>query len=499
MGRGKMVTTHRRRRRLTLAALALIGCAAVSSVAHAQDDLDRFQRQLERIRRDTILEVDPNVPLGQRTFVDYGAYITVGYLSLDDNVDENHVLGQYEVFPYFRLNVDGAHEFFLRGRVGWRDFNEGDSFDGRGDERIDPDLDAGYYRFDLARSRAAYEGEQLDYNVIFKGGRDLVYWANGLVLSQDIDGVTVDLSWRNDIELGLIAGVTPTRTVDFDASRPKFDYNTRRGFYGAMLSKAVGAHRPYVYGLVQRDYNDDDPLVQGPVITNFDYNSYYLGAGSSGSFGNRWLYGAEVVHEGGTGLSNSFSGDSIFIEPIEQTEEDIEAWAANVRADYLLADVRRSRFTGEFIIASGDDDRVLSTSDTFGGNTPGTDDNAFNGFGLLNTGLAFAPQVSNLTSFRLGYSTFPFGDGGGVMSRVQVGTDWFLFYRTDDEAVIDEPLLETADGQAFLGWEPDVFLNWQITSDVTLSVRYGIFFPNEEVFESDEPRHFFYTGVTYAF
>src|SRR5687768_14468306 len=166
MRRGKMVTTHRRRRRLTLAALALIGCAAVSSVAHAQDDLDRFQRQLERIRRDTILEVDPNVPLGQRTFVDYGAYITVGYLSLDDNVDENHVLGQYEIFPYFRLNVDGAHEFFLRGRVGWRDFNEGDSFDGRGDERIDPDLDAGYYRFDLARSRAAYEGEQLDYNVI---------------------------------------------------------------------------------------------------------------------------------------------------------------------------------------------------------------------------------------------------------------------------------------------------------------------------------------------
>jgi hypothetical protein len=491
-----MVNMHRRRR-LALAALALPLCAA--SVARAQEDLERFQRQLEQIRRDTILQVDPNVPVDQRVFIDYGAYVTAGYLSLDDNNDENHVLRQYELFPYFRLNVDGAHELFLRGRLGWRDFNEGDSFDGRGDERIDPDLDAGYYRFDLARSRAAYQGEQVDHNLIFKGGRDLVYWGSGLVLSQDVDGVTLDVSWRNDLELYLIAGVTPVRTVDFDAARPNFDHHTRRGFYGAMLSKQLGAHRPYIYGLVQRDHNDDDPLVQGPVVTEFEYDSYYLGVGSAGSLGNRWLYSVEAVHEGGEGLSNSFQGGGIFIEPIPQTEEDIDAWAANLRVDYLLADVRRSRFTGEVIVASGDDDRILSTSDTFGGNTPGTDDEAFNGFGLLNTGLAFAPQTSNLTSLRLGASTFPFGDGGGVMSRIQVGTDWFVFYRTDSDAVIDEPLLEGSDGEAYLGWEPDLFLNWQITSDLTLSVRYGVFFPNDDVFESDEPRHFVYTGVTYAF
>lgn len=484
-------------RYVNLAALTV--CLSAGSIAHAQQELERFQRQLEQIRRDTILEVDPNVPLGQRTYIDYGAYVTAGYLSLDDNNDDNHVLRQYELFPYFRVNFDGAHELFFRGRAGWRDFNDGDSFDGRGDERIDPDIDAGYYRFDYARSRAAYRGEQVDHNLIVKGGRDLVYWGSGLVLSQDVDGVTLDLSWRNDLQLYVIGGVTPARTVDFDASRPRFDHNTRRGFYGAMLSKQLGEHRPYVYALAQRDYNDDDALVQGPIVTEFEYDSHYLGVGSAGSFGNRWLYSVEAVHEGGTALSNSFEGDSLFITPVAQAEEDIDAWAANLRLDYLLADVRRTRLTGEVIVASGDDDRVLSTSDTFGGNTPGTDDNAFNGFGLLNTGLAFAPQLSNLTSLRFGASTFPFADGGGVMSRVQVGTDVFLFYRTDDEAVIDEPLLIDAGGEPYLGWEPDVFLNWQVTSDVTLSVRYGVFFPNDEVFESDEPRHFIYTGVTYAF
>jgi hypothetical protein len=396
--------------------------------------------------------------------------------------------------------VDGAHELFVRGIIGWRDFNDGDSFDGRGDERIDPDLDAGYYRFDLARSKAAYQGEASEFNLIFKGGRDLVYWGNGLTMSTDLDGVMVDLSWNSDIELSFIAGVTPTRTVDFDASRPNFDHKTKRGFYGAMLSKQAGPqHRPYIYGLIQQDYNNDDPLVQGPVVTNFDYDSYYIGIGSTGNFTDRLLYGAEFVYEGGRALSNSFEGGSIFISPIDQTKEDIQAFAWDFRLDYLLADTRRSRLTGEWIIASGDDDRVLSTSDTFGGNTPGTSDHAFNAFGLLNTGLAFAPQVSNLTLFRLGASTFPFADGGGAMSRIQLGTDWFLFYRTDSDAVIDEPLRLDSEGTAFLGWEPDIFMNWQVTSDVTLTVRYGIFFPNGSTFESTDPRQFFYAGFTYAF
>jgi hypothetical protein len=482
-----------------LSAAALPLCAASVVSAQAQD-LERFQRQIEQIRRDQVLEINPDVPVGQRTYFDYGAYATVGYLSLDDNNNDNHVLRQYELFPYFRLNVDGAHELFVRGIVGWRDFNDGDSFDGRGDERIDPDLDAGYYRFDLARSKAAYQGESSEFNLVFKGGRDLVYWGNGLTMSTDLDGVMVDLSWNSDIELSFIAGVTPTRTVDFDASRPNFDHKTKRGFYGAMLSKQAGPqHRPYIYGLIQQDYNNDDPLVQGPVVTEFNYDSFYIGIGSTGNFTDRLLYGAEFVYEGGRALSNSFEGDSIFISPIEQTTEDIQAFAWDFRLDYLLADTRRTRFTGEWIIASGDDDRVLSTSDTFGGNTPGTKDHAFNAFGLLNTGLAFAPQVSNLTLFRLGASTFPFADGGGAMSRIQLGTDWFLFYRTDADAVIDEPLKIDSEGTAFLGWEPDIFMNWQVTSDVTLTVRYGIFFPNGRVFESTDPRQFFYAGFTYAF
>jgi hypothetical protein len=82
------------------------------------------------------------------------------------------------------------------------------------------------------------------------------------------------------------------------------------------------------------------------------------------------------------------------------------------------------------------------------------------------------------------------------LKRLQVGGDFFMFSKFNDDAPIDET---TADGQRFLGFEPDVYLNWQVTSDVTLAVRYGVFFPQGSAFPVDEARHFFFGGVTFAF
>jgi hypothetical protein len=474
-----------------LALPTALGLFALRASAQ-QQDLARFERSIEQIRRDTILSINPNVPVNQRVYFDYGAYITGGYLSLDDNVNDNHVLRQFEFLPYLRVNLDGVHEVFVRGIIGYRDFNEGDSFDGLGDEPIDGDLDVGYYRFDLARYMSAYKGQKTDYSLTLKAGRDLVYWANGLVLSDRLDGLMIDGSAGN-VGMSFVAGVTPTRTVDFDATRPEFDHDTRRGFYGLMANVDIGGHKPYVYAMLQRDYNDADESTSGPITTKFDYNSYYLGIGASGPLGDRLLYSTEFVYEGGHSLSNSFTIGGPFISPVEQSRDEIQAFAGDVRLDYLVGDRRNTRFSGEMIFASGDDDR-LSSSDTFGGNKPGTKDRAFNAFGLLNTGLSFAPSVSNLLAFRLGVATIPLPDLG-PMRRMQVGSDFFLFEKFEPDAPIDEP---SGSGK-YLGWEPDVYLNWQLTSDLTLAVRYGVFFPNADVLPSDESRQFIFVGLTYAF
>jgi len=486
--------TIKERMRMNGLKLTLVAASAIfAGVSYGQSETERFERSLEQIRRDTLLRANEAIPIDQRLTLEYGGYITFSYLSADDNNNDNHVLRQTELLGYARVNIDNAHEFFLRYRTGWRDFNEGDSFDGRGDEAIDGDIDRGYYRFDLARSEAAYHGRTLKNNLIIKAGRDLTYWGNGLTLAEVIDGLMIDATWEK-LSLSVIAGVTPVRTVDFDSSRPNFDYNTRRGFYGAMLSGEFGKHHPYVFGLIQRDYNKDVAYDLGPVSTTFDYNSYYIGIGASGSSGDHILYGAEFVYEGGRSLSNSFTtAGGTLPTQVEQVHDDIQAWAGDVRIEYLFNDARRTRVSAEVILASGDDDRG-NTSNTFSGNKPGTTDRAFNGFGLLNTGLAFGPSVSNMLALRIGGATFPLPDAG-PFRRMQIGTDLFFFNKLQTDAPIDEATFD----ERYLGFEPDVYLNWQITSDVTLAVRYGIFFPNSDAFLRDDSRQFLYLSLSYAF
>jgi hypothetical protein len=452
-------------------------------------ELERFQRQLEQFRRETRAMVDQRIPVGQRTMFDFGGYYTFNYLSMDDQQGENRVLRQHDLVAYARLNIDGVHEFYGSVRNTYQDFNPGDSFDREGDKN-EFFLDRAYYRFDLSRYYAAYKGEQIDYNVVFQGGRQLVYWANGLTLSQVLDAVVLDLE-KGPFTLQLLGAITPRETVDFDSSRPRFEVETNRGFYGAMLTTSVGQHKPFVYFLMQQDYNSDETLRLGIIDTTFEYWSWYVGVGSTGSIGDKLLYGLEMVYEGGSGKSNSFEEETFF--PLNQTEEDVQAWAADFRLDYLFNDPRRTRLSFETILASGDPDRVHSNN-TFGGNRPGTSDHAFNGYGLLNTGLAFSPTVSNLMMFRIGGSTFPLPNHR-LFDKMQVGADFFVFNKMERDGGIDET---TFDGR-YLGWEPDVYLNWQITSDVTLVLRYGVFFPNGDVVQQDDARQFFFGGLTIAF
>jgi hypothetical protein len=236
--------------------------------------------------------------------------------------------------------------------------------------------------------------------------------------------------------------------------------------------------------------------------TRYGYDSYYIGIGAAGNFGQNILYGIEAAYEGGDSLTNTFDPTNPGV-PLPQTNEDIEAWALDARVSYLLNDPANTRLTGEVLLASGDDDRLFSTTTTVGGNLSGTDDKAFNAFGLIDTGLVFAPNVSNLIMLRLGASTYPLNDST-AFRRLQVGADLFVYNKMDSDA----PSTEITDDDAYLGTELDLFANWQITSDFSWSVRYGVFFPGEAIAGSSfggtapgesNARHFVYTGVTLAF
>ena len=93
---------------------------------------------------------------------------------------------------------------------------------------------------------------------------------------------------------------------------------------------------------------------------------------------------------------------------------------------------RKTRWTEEFIAATGDSDRGISNS-TYLGNRSGTRDNGFNAFGLLNTGFAFAPAVSNLLVLRSGFTTYPWPDTH-QFNRLQLGADCLLFSKFESAA-----------------------------------------------------------------
>ena len=70
-----------------------------------------------------------------------------------------------------------------------------------------------------------------------------------------------------------------------------------------------------------------------------------------------------------------------------------------------------------------------------------------------------------------------------------------LFFKIDSEAALNIP---SKDG-TFLGGEINVFADWRIASDVSMNLRYGVFFPGEAGCCPDDPRHFVYVGFNYAF
>lgn len=474
----------------------LFGVAAPAAAQTDPERLRLLERRLQHIDASYRLAVPQDQPISERLMFEVGGSYRFGFYAIDNAQSNTRILRQHDGILYALAELDGAHRFFGRLRFRYHDYNSGDSFDGRGDRLITPLGDRYWYQFDLRGLHQARTGETPDYNINFKGGRQFVHWASGIPLSNQLYGGVLDVEIGDWGAVG-IAGITPaSSTVDFDASRTNFDRDTKRAYFGGMLEyRGFAQHRPYFYALVQRDENDDERTFITPIgsfPTQFDYDSEYWALGSRGSIGGNLRYRAEVIHQTGKGLSNSF--DPMTGAALEQTRENISAWAGILGLTYLFNDPGDTRIDFEFLGGSGDRDRIRA-SDTFGGNRAGTKDRSFNALGYVNTGLALSPDISNLLSFRLGASTTPF-PSPHRRDWLRLGLDGYLFFKADSNA----PLTVNTTNDTFVGGELNLNLDWRITSDVNASIRYGVFFPADAIPSGeDSVRHFVYAGVTYAF
>jgi len=250
--------------------------------------------------------------------------------------------------------------------------------------------------------------------------------------------------------------------------------------------RGFSQHRPFVYYM----HNDDntDPAAGTPG-QSYEYNSDYIGVGSTGTLlVSNLRYQVEGVAEmGKTYSAGRTSG-----------QDRIQAWAANALIEYLFVDCpTKPRVGFEYVFASGDSDRTGSPVATVGGNRAGTVDHGFGAFGFRDLGLALSPEISNIHVYAINASLFPL-EHIEMFEKMEVGTKLFFYSRAHGSAPISDPM--TTSEANSTGFEMDYFCNWRMTSDLALTVRYGVFYPGNAYDGGDKsPRQFLYSGLVFSF
>ncbi|MBC7771019.1 MAG: alginate export family protein [Pyrinomonadaceae bacterium] len=482
----------RRVKEIAGAATAMVALG-FSCACYGQDVERRVESRLRRQDELGNIQRDPTLSFSERTTRELGGFQSFTYLSLKDNEGNTRGLVQNDTTLFGRASFDGVHSLFGRLRFRHQDFTTGDSFDMRGDRWREPYLDRYWYELsarDLLgnlREEAGDDSLPTTLNLNVRAGRQFVDWGAGLSLSEVLLSVRPTVVVAGSLSIEGLAGVTPPdeSVIDFDTSRRQYNQRTKRGYFGLMARGQTNWGEIYTGILWSVDYNTDNEPRLPIGTTDFDYNAVYLNLGVNGSVGTNFLYETELVYEGGSSMSDPLR--------TSQTRESIQAFAARGEATYLFRDAGLSRAQMEVLVASGDRDRLVPT-DTVGGNLSGTNDNAFNSLGFANTGLAFGSSLNNLVSLRLGASMFPFRDQRDL-SQLQIGADVFVFGKFHAAAPIEEPTY----ARSFLGVETDVYMNYRVTSDLGISIRYGAFMPGSAISGQKDTRHFLLLSVTLSF
>ncbi len=431
------------------------------------------------------VELDKQQAAARQIGLDGGGWFSFALFHYDDDAaGQERTLRQYELRLWGTYTEAGVHTFYVRGLVGWDDWNSGDNPEIRKDDDdfTEPEVERAWYRFDYNRLVRNRTGQDPAVGFTLKVGRDYYDIGSALVLALPLDAVTFTVNLWNWKLTGLL-GLTIHDTANIDESAAVADSQDRI-FYGAEARYAgLDRHEPYAYFLIQEDHTNRDG---GPPLQGYQYDSQYFGIGSGGSVLLPNLrYATELVFECGRG----------FAEGTRTHRQRVRAMAFDLLLEYFFDVPRHPKVTFEYLFGSGDGDRRLSSTSTIGGNLAGTNDRAFNAFGFRDTGLTFAPRVSNLHIFQFGVSGFPLEDFR-LLRKMEIGSKVYFYAKDRSDGAISD--IMGTQGSTWVGWEWDVFCNWRVTSDVSLTVRYGVFQPGA-AFQQKNARQFFYTGLTYSF
>lgn len=467
---------------LWIATLAFLAVGAALPPVAAQDEqaAQRFFQQQRLVDEQLRQQRQELAPVQSFFDFQWGGWLDYYYFNFDDGLQSSRVFHRPSLAIWTRLRLDdGAHELFARMRLRYTYFHPGDEID-RQEDWVGPEFDQLWYQIDVGKAFRLTEPSgpmQLRARV----GRQTVRFGTGYALDLPMDAVLLDAK-LSDLRVQGLFGKSILNYPNIDRSEP-VDSHMDRLFYGVQLAyEGWQRHVPFVYALWNNDRTDERPK---DFFQNYSYDSFYLGFGARGEIVHNLNYWAEGVFESG----RSF-GHGSFLR-----RDYIEAFGADVGVEKIFDVPTRPRLVAEYMFAGGDGDRWHSPTNALGGNRRDRRDTSFVGFGFRDTGIALAPTLSNLHVWRAGGSLAPL-DRWEFFRDLELGTNWFLYYKNQSSGAISDPL--ASEWRGYVGWEMDYFINWRLSSDLAWTLRWGTFFPGSAYSEQD-CRHFLFTGITWSF
>jgi hypothetical protein len=204
--------------------------------------------------------------------------------------------------------------------------------------------------------------------------------------------------------------------------------------------------------ILQYDARDPDGLAEGQGLVH----TGYLGGGFSGPLAPALFYDAY----GYFGVGSVPTDDGGFL-----TSRSLRSYLAGVNFQYFLPEAAESIISFGYLYSSGDKDH----GNFYDGNTV-DESTMFIGLTPPNLGVVFSPRLGNLMVTSLGYSAKP-------LNEFQTALTVLGFFRPTT-GVISEVGINPASDSLYLGTEVDLALNFRPFSDLGMSLRNGIFFPN---------------------
>jgi hypothetical protein len=423
--------------------------------AFAQSGQER--RRIEEDARLSLLDTEyGSSNLSDRFLLDYGGWVNVRYSEYGNSDKDKETSDEtYSVWQDSRLwakltfkppqnaSYDNTHSFYVRVKNLYTNDRPEDTEGGADNDG--PHLEYAYATLDLhpawIRAGRAY----------FSVGQGIAYGDNG-------DGVEVKLD-LSEFKLKFFASRFLPHHDNIDTSIPGYDKHTKRMFYGSQASfEGIAGQVLYGYALIQRDGSEAEPDDPGH---DYQYDSEYYGLGMRGKALPEVMYWWEIIGEKG----KSFIYDS-------NEKKNISAWATVLGLNYEPQVYSHPSVHLKYAYASGDSDRI-SVTNTVDGNSFGKD-KSFLYFGFIDTGYALAPQFSNLQFIKGGFEFKPF-EKKRFLKDLSFGVDYYRFYKATPQGGIDDGLAD--ENRYDIGQEIDATINWQVFSDLNLSLEYGCFFP----------------------